>query len=511
MNETIFTRNAKLDGQKYLDYSNISNNWSYFRGDHFLNPLTGEIFWIGSLPMGMSHLDKYAFGEIQKIFTSHNKIKECVKRHIDSLISIRPTFTTAMKSLNSTLTDWTEDIYSQAATMNTNTLLDPLTKGVLDACVGEIGYFRLFERSEFKDPIKKLGIHSPDPHKINMIYGDTGLLKAITYQMFDDKIERQEMDYATGKTTFYYYSSEENFDKQIWIAPPKTLDLNYGWTIIQYRRESLITETIRNLQDGINLNLTMMINATSNAGFLERIITNAMPPGEFVEDGYGGWKFEPDLAGYVTGSGAAPIIQGIPIGNPGNPDNYTNPTVTYRPPVDTATFINANIHLIDLVYQEFCQSHMTAAGDGAISGVSRIQVKADFLNMINRDKDILQAVFNQLGTTALHLLLIYGGKSIEPLKKPKAVTTLINISNDSLLPEEITAISSLFTAGIKSHRTTLEDLGVKDVELELTRIQEERMGEVEQLSLTTTVEAGEGSLPTGFQKKKEDLTKAVAE
>lgn len=509
-NDTLL-RNAKLDLPAYAAYQALLANVDYYEGNHFISPTTQQLYWIGVLPPGASPLDRYTFGEIQRLFTSHNKIKECVNRHIDSLISIRPSFTTALKSLNSLITDWIEDIYTQAMTMNTNSLLDPLTKGVKDACVSEVGYWRLFERTEFTDPVKRLGIHSPDAHRVKMEYGDTGLLKAIVYQMFDDKFERQELDYKTGLTTFYYYKNEADFAKEIYIGTPKTIDLNYGFTIIQYKRQSLITEPIKSLQNGINLNLTMMLNATSNAGFLERIITNALPPGEFIEDGFGGWKFVPSPQGYVSGAGAAPIIQGLPIGNPGNPDGYTNPGVTFRPPVDTKTFTEANYHLIDLIYYEFNQAHMMSAGDGAVAGVSRIQVKADFLAMINRDKSVLTDIFNQLAAAAMHLLLTFEGKSTAPLKKPKAVQTIINISNDSLLPEEVTAISSLYTAGIQSHRTTLEQLGCKDVDRELARIKEERLGQIEDLSMTTTVEASEGALPAGFQKAKEEAKAPLEE
>jgi len=505
-NTEWWKKNPKLDDFSLYDLK--EEQWDYYLGNHFKSSNGGKLYWTGAFPIGSSETDSILAEQIEKLFTSYNIIKECIDRHVSVMVGARPTFEAKQKAQTEVINDWLEDIYNNSMTMQTDSKIDPITQAVTTMFVTGQGYIRIFQRDEYDDPLKKLAIHSPDPDKVVLKYTKNGLLEAIIYQLGDNSFERQELDYKTGITNYYLYNSEEAFNRNKKEFFKEALDLNWGWSILGMSYESLITESVMSLQNTINLSLTMMQNNQMSAGFMERIITNATPPGKFVPDGLGGYDFEADPNGYVTGAGASPIIPGIPIGDPANPTGYTNPSVIYREPVDPESFIKTVDHATKLVYYSFNQAHLLNSGDGGISGTSRITQKEDYKDMVHKHRTIIESVLTQLGTSVMLIMAKLKGESTAALRKPKALKAVLNLTNDTLLPEEHREIREDFIQSVISHYTTLERLGFKDPQEELDKIAEEKKAEIQMMSEAgLEVDTVQDGVPVGVNRAAQEAAK----
>jgi hypothetical protein len=479
-----YLKNAKLDGGKYSALPKEVIAEAYYNGDHF--SAGNEILWIGALPdSGGQFQYNYILSKIQKIFTSHNKVKECVNRYLDSLLNNEIIVTSPNEAAATFINSWMEDLIDSSLHMNTDETEECFRLALRSALVLGSGYIRVFIRDEFTDPLRKLAAHSVHPSRITLYYTPNGLLEGIEYLMSSkkvdgrDKRERQVLDFKTGLTTFYVYENPEDFDAGNFLEEPVTIDLDYSFTIHKITMPSMITESVKELQNAINLFLTMIINNTVDAGFLERLILNAQLPGDVVNDPQSGdVVFVPKPERFKTGTGQVTFLSGIPLENSeGEVTSITTPSVQYQQPID-----NTNLHTslelyIKLMYLEFNQGHILASDDGSLSGRSRIQLKQDFdktlSNLVKLHKALVLSVVKTIG----HLAGYLGAIPVGVFKGKKSVALEYN-QETNLLTEEIKEIRENFVAKIVSHRTTLAKLGHKDPDLELDQINKEQAQEL---------------------------------
>ena len=291
------------------------------------------------------------------------------------------------------LSEWLKENLTNGFTNAQDSTEDVFSQALLNAFIGGSGYLRLFIKDEYPESqrLKRLGIHAPNYGQVFMRYTQNGLLNHIDYVMSNDKVERQVLDFKTGLTTFYLGSSIDELDKGKYLETPFTLDLNYGFTIVEVKMKPLTTPAIRGLQNGLNMVLTMMTRCTEQAGFLERILLNAQTPGTWVEDTVTGDDiFIPSSSPMYTGAGSVNYVNGIPTSKANGDEDYTNPEVVFREPVDTKTFIDTANYFVKLIYNSLNQGHILAVDDGNISGSSRIQLKEDFKKSIERIANKLQ-------------------------------------------------------------------------------------------------------------------------
>jgi hypothetical protein len=309
-----------------------------------------------------------------------------------------------------------------------------------------------------------------------MIYDDEGSLEAIEYLLQENRIERQVLDRATGILTISLYANENDLLVDKPEEPPYVLDLAGNWTIIELRSVPLITSSTKALQTAINMTLTMLSRNVMQAGFVERIIANALPPGKMEEDpNTGEIRFIPSPTGYISGPGATTMIQGLPIGDdPGNPEDYATPSVTFRDPADVSAFESTLNMFSNRLYYEMGQGHLLTTGDGGISGVSRIQLSTDFSNKLRQQSGILKASLGNLGVSALLMLAKWVGESKTLAVKNVDIVCTLNLLDHFITPEEHREIRDDFSSGVISHETTLERLNIEDIPAELDKVRGEK-------------------------------------
>jgi hypothetical protein len=282
--------------------------------------------------------------------------------------------------------------------------------------------------------------------------------------------------------------------------PPYQLDLNFNWSVFAICAPPIITDSVKTLQNSINLVLTMLGRNVVTAGFLERLLLNAQSPGKFVEDVTGDRRFVPDPNGFATGAGAVSFVQGLPIGDdPMNPTGYTNPSAVFREPVDVTSFEKSLDIFIRRIYQECGQGHILTQGDGSISGVSRIQLAADFRSTIRRHVQAIESIYNNMLYAALMMLSQFTGDSEQ--YKSIVITTQLRLTDHLATPEETKEIRDNFAAGIISHVTTLGLMGIDDIDQELEYIAEEKETKMKEMEQTLEIESSFAT-PTNQQPPK---------
>lgn len=493
-----YTRNYKIEGSLLPKQNLYEINQAYYDGHHF--KAGNNLFWIGALPDFTGHREyHYMLNKVEKLFTSHNKIKECIDRYIESLFSNDITFTHRDKETQDFLNAWQNELVEESFTANTDEVEDAYTVAVRNALVLGEGYIRVYVRDEFKDPLKKISAHSPHPSRIRSFYSPGGVLEAIEYQMIggntigeETKFERQVLDFSTGITTFYLYSSEEKFEAGEFLEPPYSLDLNYSFTIHKLSIPSLVTDSVKRLQNAINLCLTMSVSNTIDAGFLERIILNAQLPGQIEIDAQGRQSFVPDIDAFKTGTGIVNFLAGIPIeDSEGNVTGFSNPSVDYKPPVDNKPIMEAIEKYSKFIYLELNQGHVLASDSGDMSGESRVQLKQDYEKAVKKLSRGYKALAKAVSKTVAILHKLTSGQSPSDTIRDSMNLGIEYSIETSLLPTEIQQVRDNYVNKVVSHRTTLIHLGFTDPDLELEQIAKEREQEMEMMQRAAIEEVPE--------------------
>jgi hypothetical protein len=310
-----------------------------------------------------------------------------------------------------------------------------------------------------------------------MHYDDEGSLEHIDYTFSNGKVERQTLNQATGILNFQIFKTvgdnvpEEEYE----------VDLNFNWSVFEIAMPPMVTSSVKEQQASINLCLTMMGRNIVQAGFLERLILNAQPPGQYIENPNGELNFIPDPNGFTAGAGVTNMLTGIPLGDPRMPDGYTNPSAVFREPVSPATFLESLDGFLARLYTEMGQGHILAQADGALNGVSRIQLQNDFRNILRRQKDVIEAAINTCYYVAL-AMLSYEGMPLSPDFKNFIVLTELTLKDHLLTSDERSQIREDFKAGLISHQTALEQMDVMEPLEEIDRIQAQREEEMKILA-----------------------------
>jgi hypothetical protein len=414
-------------------------NLDWYHGDDLF-----RLAWIG--PRFRETDPKYGdkMSELRRVFQGHNVLKELVDNWKDGLIS-QP-FTWNLKTPEGDRTDapdaeialqrWLDWVNQQA------TELDPAASNFEPAdvwaefilslgVIGE-GNLRLWQPKRFADdpdPIHRIHLHAPKAGSIMLRRDDDGFIEEISYSY-----ERYQVE----------------GDRVIVQTPDEELEIDTGgrWPVQHVRGRSLLSQSAKQKQAGICHALTMLVRNQSIAGFKERTLINCEFPEEDVE----------------RGPGIDQYLYGIPQGDPREP-NYASPSVVESQPVGIGSFVEAVQLYRTLLYLEFKQGHLLSAGDGGLSGESRIQMRQGFeLHLRGWKRPVEGAIANVLNIVLR--LLGYGDL--------QAVVSL-NITTGKLSAEERRQLLEEYNAGLLSKSTTIATLGtVGDVDSELALLDEER-------------------------------------
>ncbi len=455
----------------------ITENWSYYCGDTFQ-------FWTGPKPAGGEPQMETITKQIEEGYISNNLIKECVDRNVAAMIGLMPHWFLYTGSDEASKPDseerspqiieaekilqtWITQMLKHIAMQDGDDDANPLTMAVTQMLVTGRGYLRLYRPKRYKNLTnaklyQKIRLHCPPLGSVRVDRDDDGEIEQIAYT-YKGGTEIQSLDPETGKLTFTVtYSGDRNNEQ----SPPESWESDFGgrWTIYELRSPSIINKDIKRMQNAINKALTMLGRNLDLAGFLERVITNAQSPGEWVDDPNrpGKQRFIPDKRGLQMGAGKTTFLSGIKLSD----NSYTTPGVTYRDPIDISTFVSSVGLFAARLYLAFNQGHILASGDGAISGISRVQLRQDANLTLDRPAPVIENAFANI----LEVVLRF----VEPVKYNDTFATVkLRKGINYITPEETAETRTNYQARLISRTTAMSALGIEDPDAEAALIDEE--------------------------------------
>lgn len=256
--------------------------------------------------------------------------------------------------------------------------------------------------------------------------------------------------------------------------------------ICEMKTAELVTEPIIRQQSLLNLQTTVLGCATSKAGFPERYISNAEPPGL--------WRTTPpddvpanlvetstDLSGRTIYKHQRPWVFGFTqvaevLGEKitettatGTIQRRETPTVTRFEPVDP-TYVKIAIEVTKNRLYHLCrQGHLANDSTAEASGVAYQQARAGHEADLVSQKGALEGMVRDV----LEVVLAYAGlmhpATKQFLEEFRAVVTL-HVTSGPITPAESQEVRANLAARLISQETAMGRIGVEDITAEMAAI-----------------------------------------
>jgi hypothetical protein len=470
----------------------LEDNRLYYTGDHWAQ---GR-FWVGPRSSGTD--SAVVLSEIQRGFVSSNKVREAVERHVGGVIGREPAWgltvnrplqvdeepTTEEKALikeaEALLTGWWDERRIHAL----------IRKATATLLWGSRSCVRLFVPvgtlkngiAPFVEPEQAINLiyaQRPDPTQ-SVVYVDPDTQQRIgiyayeynyTHPLYQSEYKDWiEVSYLDGEKTVLQLLNTEK------VADETRLVMGGHLWLYEMCRDVMITPQVRQLQNLLNMALTMMQRNVILGGFLERVLLNVQLPGSYVDDVNEptGKRFVPQQP--HVGASTLNAYTGLSVTDAAGNVSYTNPSVIYRDPVPVDVFEQTKNAAYLAILEETQQLHAAIAGDATASGKSRQQAMADFLTSLLETAAEVNALGRWLLETVLSLTALYSGQQgrYDSLR----ATFDCRLDLGPLDPQDVQQVINLVNNKLLSHETGMARVRVDDVDAEQTRINAE--AEVEQ-------------------------------
>lgn len=476
---------AKVDAP--ADYAVLT---AYYDGDHY----QGGAQWAGPRPQPDQPGYQEAVELIARAFVSKNAIKEVVHRDRDAVIGNEPTWSVTVRR---PLEDGEQPTEQEAAVIDAveseltawwdgRKALRELQRATAVARLSGRALLRLYVPQGLLvdglvpsgDLAAQLGrlyldVIAPD---MGSVYTDPDTKIAAGIVAYEDDegqrtVELCYVDPDTSETVLRLWRDDED------EAFETRLPLGGRLVVYQLELEPIVTPQVRQLQNLLNMALTMLGRNVVVAGFLERIFLNAQMPGEIETDPATGKKvFKP--APLNVGAGATNVLRGVVIEDDDGRKTIATPSVVFRDPVPVDTFTQTREEAYRGILEECHQLHALIAGDATASGESRKQARTDFEGSIKPVAREVEAALRWLLETALAMAGHFAGMSRPgaPAFADYRATATCRIDTGPLSADEL-RVAREMTEGERplwSQETGMARTGIDDTKAEQERIAKER-------------------------------------
>lgn len=452
-------------------------NVDFLDGDHW----QGGDGWAGALPENSQDRQK-AINKIKELFTSQNVMKEIAGRHVSAVLGKEPKWSIDLKravsddetpedseqkainEIEAALTEWCKD-------QEVHDVLEEWLKSLLKSARAVLRIYipsgfvsddgTIETGGELTDQMNKIRIEMVDPDKGAVIENKEDSSRAgIMSFKDDDDNDIYEISFLNedGQTIIKNVTEKTQTDG---------LNLDGHLSIYEGSRDLFLTEQVRQQQKVVNKSHTMM-NNNLDSGFLERIFTNAQPPGEWKTDDETGEEYFVK-APYSVGPGTTNFINPPTIETEdGKVQALGNAGVTFREPVTNSSFSEAKAEAYSAMLEEAHQKHALISGDATASGEARIQALADFIMDAQDTKSTIDKAGVWLLETVMYLAFDLAGNdsAVEDYK----ATFNCRIDPGNIPAELRKAILKQVEDGLLSRETAMSMLGVDDIDAELAKI-----------------------------------------
>jgi hypothetical protein len=195
------------------------------------------------------------------------------------------------------------------------------------------------------------------------------------------------------------------------------LDLGGRLTVYEPGLRTIISQQVRENQMAYNLARTMENKNVVMGGFLERVILDAMPPGQWVQDP----EFPNDttkkiykVGDFRLGAGEASFFFAAQyVDDATGEKKFGNPRVYWKDPVAPDTFITAARDAYQTILEEVGQAHILISGDATASGKSREQAERTYRRSLEDDAAEIENLAEWLLETPLAMAMAFAGRQKE--------------------------------------------------------------------------------------------------
>lgn len=434
--------------KKYPDFSSVKSGWEWYTGEVFLP------YWLESILDLSIPENQRTSRAIAANFQSCNRIAEVIDRHIAALSPSTLSFDNPL--LQSLIEKWERE--------NSGTFGHPLEEAALRAKIDGRSYLRIFFKQSYagEAALDFLEIHCPPVASVRAYRDGDRFLIGFEYDYLEKGEQYTEKQYlSNGSTVFETVHKGEvikRFDR----------DLGGGFSIVEINLKPMLTESLKENQNGINFALTLLPTNLARNGWLQKTVLNGQPPGKWEFDNEGREVFTPNKEGLPAGPGITQFIQGLPITDErNNLTGYTVPDLRSEQPIDPETFIATVRAFSQLIYEQVDQSYILAS-DLVLSGISREQSRRDFADSVNSDAIKLGYVYSDLLTVCNYFLGVQ--QSVKAQLKPRIDK---GIEHKKLVLEAR-------AQGLITKRTAIEALGFEiDIDAEVAELEKEAQRETE--------------------------------
>jgi hypothetical protein len=470
-------------------------NRALYDGDHWGKD---GIFWIGPRPLSGDAGSSETLEKIKRALISKNAVAEVVGRHIAALLRHEPAWSLTVKRALGTSTqtnaDGTTEEVDEQPNEREQALIDE-AEALLTAWWDERGGKAMLQDASAtlllagRAPLRLyvpsgLIVDGQIPQgdmaeSLSLIYADPPpdpLVATVAedaktrrpigiYRYTEDKQERIEITYLDGDATVLRLLGDDQ-------AEPFRFDFGGYLPMYELQRSALITPQVRQLQMLLNLALTMLGRNVVLGGFLERILLNAQLPGTMQQQSDGTTRFIPDP--FQVGAGTTNVLTGLPITDPVTNDvkGYTTPSVVYRDPVSTTTFVETKADAYRGILEEVQQLFALISGDATASGESRKQARADFLSSLSDTTTQVERGGRWLLEALLAMAAAFSGTPGR-FKELRAIFEC-HIDSGPISGDDMDSARANVQAGLLSEESGMVQIGVEDVDAEMAKIAAER-------------------------------------
>lgn len=492
-----------------LDFIRISDkrlaesmlNRMFYDGEHWMN---GD-GWMGPIPSIDNRTYDDVKEEVRRVFCSRNVILEVTDRRVDGLFKSKPSISFSLKDAPNDEAEIAQaqlDLIGEANTLfenwaNSKRLLKRLKEIYGRGLIGERVVLRLYIPRGYltRTPDGRTQLPTGTLEEmINMIHlelivnknageivdEDTQLI-AMATEAIKKNLRYTEIVYTENEDTVIRTITDSYSDLLFLLSPESvgnSNDLGTEWrlklgkrlTMYESKIRTCISQQVRENQMAINLSKTMQNRNTVTAGFLERIILDAMPPGKWIKDPDDPEKEIYEVGPFKVGGGTTNFFMAAESrdGVTGE-TRYGNPSVYTKEPSSSSTFIDSKRDCYQDILEEVGQPHMLISGDATASGKSREQARETFRGTLEDDEGELNDMVTWLAETLLAMGSFLANKQGHFQELQAEVKCYIN--SGPLAGTERQDLRENVKSGLLSRKTAMSRDGVENPQAELEQIE----------------------------------------
>jgi hypothetical protein len=485
-NEVFTTLKTTLNGR--------ATNRKFVQGDDW----QGGDGWVGPQFNDGGTISKELRQAIEREFTSKSSIKAAVRRHMRGVIGRMPTWTITSRNAPGEPTEATPQ--EKTLIKEAEKILNELWKNsrvhqtlkdfVTDYLSEGHSILRLFfvqgagegPATTIEDAIKRIHIFRELP-ETGAVAVDRATLKRASFYRYErdgwtyiemcyvndagrtvfKKFQKEGVkDYATnaGLTTLANYMGEGNGTQTPeWVELP----LNEKLLVFAMTGEPFITAAMRSQQKLVNKAFTMMSHNLDVAGFRERILLNAMPPGTFKDNGSGNTVFVPDEKGLEVGPGVLSYVQGLQQTEREEgkvTTSHLTPGVFESDPIPITTYVDTAEAASAAILEEADQKHIMISGDATTSGESRKEAREGYKGSLSDTKAPFDDVVSELFETVLAVVAYL--MEAEDRYKGLQVTFNAILNPGPISPDDRRIAIEECKEHLRSRQSAMEEAGITD-------------------------------------------------